>query len=626
MLSRRIMAGGIVERLRARSAHRPEKTATVGNAACRFPHLTYRELFARVDELATAFLRLGIRRGDHVGLISENSDLWLITDLALLSIGAATVPRGGDAPPAEVGFCLRHAECGVALFETEAHADRARAELPPLETVIVMRGPARAGTATLEGLLEDGRAAGSPVDLRAHQAAVADSDLATIVYTSGTTGNPKGVMLTHANILHNVHAVPRILHFSEGMRFVSFLPTWHTFERTIEYIVVDSGIELHYASKRTLKQDVARVRPSFMVGVPRVWETFYRGVMGAIEKLPPRKKRLVDGALAGSREFHRLGRRAAGLELSEDGRVGRPGALARAALRARQLRWAPHEVLARKLVYSKLLTALGGELRIAISGGGPLAPDVDEFFVRAGVPFLNGYGLTETSPVVCVRLPERNVLGTIGPPLPQTEVRIVDEAGRDAGRGARGVIQVRGPQVMSGYYRNETASKACLVPGGWLDTGDLGMLSDAGDVVINGRAKDTIVLTGGENVEPENIEATLLASPLILDVVVVGHAQKTLGALIVPNLEVACARLAKCAESEAQSLLHDPALDAMIRAEVTRLISCERGFRAWECVSRLAYLARPFCPEDGTLTATLKKRRRVIEELHREAIVRLFDA
>lgn len=620
------MPGGIVEHLRARSAHRPDHTATVGNSACRFPRLTYGELFRSVDELAAGFLDVGIRHGDRVGVISENQDLWLLTDLALLSIGAVSVPRGGDAPAAEIGLVLSHSECRAAVFETEALMRKGQAEVPGLASVIVMKGSGH-GALTLDEVQESGRKhfAQHPQDLRDRQAAVTEADLASIVYTSGTTGNPKGVMLTHGNILHNVHAVPGILHFEEGMRFVSFLPSWHTFERTIEYVVLDSGVELHYSSKRTLKQDVVRVKPDFMVGVPRVWETFYRGLTSALEKLDPKKRKLIEGALEGSRQYHRLGRRARGTTLDPPAKIARPSLAERIGLRLRQVPHLLQELLSRKLVYAKLREALGGSLRISISGGGPLAAEVDEFFVRAGIPFLNGYGLTETAPVVCVRLPERNVLGTIGMPLPETQVRIVDETGKDVGREARGTIQVRGPQVMQGYWNNEAATRACILPGGWFDTGDLGMLSNEGDVIINGRCKDTIVLTGGENVEPENIETTLLASPLILDVVVVGHARKTLGALIVPNFEVVRVRITRLPDADPESAVNDPEVDGLIRSEVARLVCSERGFRSFECITRFAYLARPFSPEDGTLTATMKKRRRVIEERHHDLIESLFE-
>ncbi len=617
--------GGIVGRLRRTCARRPDRLATVGNGHCRFPRLTYRELIEHVDDLAAGFIDLGLRPGDKVGMVSDNHDLWIIADLALLSIGCVTVPRGADASTAEIALCLSHAECRLALFENQALLDRVRSEIAPLERHLLMRDVAEGHADALDQVIARGRAFRQQreADLRARQNAVEASHLATIVYTSGTTGNPKGVMLTHGNILHNVEAVPHILDFQEGMRFVSFLPTWHTFERTIEYIVIDSGIELHYSSKRTLKADVARVRPHFLVGVPRVWETFYQGVMSNLEKLPRGKKALVDWALRGSRAFHRLERRARGLTLDPPARVHRPSIVERFGLRLAQTMSLLPELLAQKLVYSRLRAAMGGELTITISGGGPLPPDVDEFFVRARIPFLNGYGLTETAPVVCVRVPERNLLGTIGQPLPHTSVRIVDETGRDLGAGNRGVIQVRGPQVMQGYYRNPTATQACLTLDGWFDSGDTGMLTNEGDVMITGRAKDTIVLTGGENVEPENIEAALLASPLISDVVVVGHAQKALGALIIPNLDTIQTRLASL-RGTPEDLVAHPDLDRAIRAEVARLVCAERGFRVFERVSRLAYIPRPFSVEDGTLTATLKKKRQVIEHRFQGLIRSLF--
>ncbi len=619
--------GGIVGRIRASCARRPDRLATVGNSHCRFPTLTVGDLFRHVDLVAAGFLDLGVRPGDKVGMVSENHDLWLIVDLALLSIGAVTVPRGGDASTAEICFCLAHAECRLAIFDTQAVLDRVRTELPRLEHTFVMRETNADSPHSLDRLMERGREflRTREGELRARQDLPSAADLATIVYTSGTTGNPKGVMLTHGNILHNVEAVPHILQFHEGMRFVSFLPTWHTFERTIEYIVLDAGLELHYSSKRTLKADVAKVRPHFLVGVPRVWETFYQGVMGAMEKLPPAKRRFIDWALSGSREFHRLGRLARGVALKPPARVHRPPLVERLGLRLAQAIVLLPEIVARRLVYSKLVAALGGELTITISGGGPLPKDVDEFFVRAGIPFLNGYGLTETAPVVCVRVPERNVLGSIGLPLPETEVRIVDEQGRIQPPEARGVIQIRGPQVMQGYYRNPRATKDCLTADGWFDSGDTGMLSTDGDVVITGRAKETIVLTGGENVEPENIETALLASPLIQDVVVVGHAQKALGALIIPNFEVVRSRVSNL-NGQPEQLVAHPEVDRVLRVEVSRIICAEKGFRVFERVSRIAYLPRPFSVEDGTLTATLKKKRRVIEERYSVAIEALFTA
>ncbi|HYC76686.1 MAG TPA: long-chain fatty acid--CoA ligase [Planctomycetota bacterium] len=619
--------GGLFGRIRRRAEPRLDLPALFGDARCTAPRLTYRELFRRVETAAAGFLDLGVRAGDRVGVVAENFDLWMVCDLALLSLGAVTVPRGGDAGDDEIVFCLGHAECRFAVFETGALHDRARPRLPGLEACVILRGAAD-GAVSWEVLSERGAARlarGGDAELRERLEAVRSDDLATIVYTSGTTGNPKGVMLAHGNILHNLRALPQLFDFRPGMKFVSFLPTWHTFERTVEYVVLDNGLELHYSSKRTLKADLTRVAPDFLVGVPRVWETFFQGVLQALEKAPPRRKAFAERLLAASRTYHRLLRRARGRALERDGRVARPSWTAQIGLRLGAFTAFPGEWLARRTVYAKLKAALGGRLAICISGGGPLPPEVEDFFLRAGLPFYNGYGLTETAPVACVRTPDRNIAGTIGRPLPETEIRIVGDDGRDLGRLKKGVIQIRGPQVMRGYWRNERATAACLTPDGWFDTGDVGLLTDEGDVVITGRAKDTIVLRGGENVEPENIETALSASPVILDVVVVGHAQKALGALIVPDWDVVRARRPGLPQAAPEALADRPEVAELLRAEVSALICRERGFRVFECVTKVCCLPRPFSPEEGTLTHTLKKRRNVIEERFADRIRALFD-
>jgi long-chain acyl-CoA synthetase len=618
--------GGIYGRLRARSGARGDALALVGDARSVRPSTTYEELFAHVDAAAAGFYAAGVRKGVRVGVASDNFDRWIVSDLALLSLGAVSVPRGADASPQEIGFCFAHAECEFALFETAALYDRCRAELPPLRRVVILKGPAPAGALAFDDLAAAGRDATSAGKdgLAAVRDAVASDDLATIVYTSGTTGNPKGVMLTHGNVLHNLRALPRLFAFRPGMRFLSFLPTWHTFERTVEYVCLDNGLEIHYSSKRALKADLARIRPDFLVGVPRVWETLYQGVVSGLEKLPAKKRAFVDRILAGSRAFHRARRRAFGLAAERDGAVPTAGYPAKIGLLLGMAATYPAERLARRLVYSKLLAALGGRLSIAISGGGPLPLEIEEFFLRAGVPFYNGYGLTETAPVACVRRPDRNVLGTIGPPLPETQVRVVGEDGADLGRRRKGVIQIRGPQVMRGYWKNEAATRACLSADGWFDSGDVGLVADDGEIMITGRAKDTLVLRGGENVEPENIETALAASPCFVDIVVVGHAQKALGALVVPDYEVVRTRLGGLPEVPAEQLSRHPAVERLVRAEISAVVSSERGFRTFEMIGRFACLPTPFSTEDGTLTPTMKKKRRVIEERYAALIASLF--
>ena len=612
--------------MRRAAESRGSDLALVGNRSCRHERLTYDELWSVVDQFAAGLLELGCQSGDHVGLIAENSDLWLISDLALLSVGAVDVPRGGDAPPSEVAFCISHARCTAAIVESEAHVEKLGEARDQLSWVIVLSGDAPQGTHSFDDVVELGtrRLKANPNEISERTSAIDPASLATIIYTSGTTGNPKGVMLTHENITHNIVALPGMIGFRPHHRFLSFLPSWHSFERAVEYVVLDQGVEIYYSNKWTLKDDFRKVRPEFVCGVPRLWETFYVNLISALDKQPRPVRALVNAALAGSKAYVTAVRRRKGHHL-RDGEMSRPGHLERFGYAVTQAAtWLPHK-MADVLVYRKLRAALGGCIGTAVSGGGPLPAHVDEFLDRAGILLLNGYGLTESSPVICLRTHDRNILGTIGRPVPMTEVRIVDDEGRDVGHGKRGVIQARGPQIMRGYFQNAGATQAALPGEGWLDTGDVGMLSSDGDVMITGRAKDTIVLRGGENVEPEPIETELCSSPSIKDAVIVGHGQKTLGVLVVPDPAAVASVLGLPGKPDEASIAKDQDATAHLRAEVARLISRQRGFRNFERIGKVHVLSEPFSIDTGTLTATLKKRRQVIERQHAGTIAALFS-
>lgn len=618
-------AGGIPGRLRRAARGREDLTALVGNKACRHESLTYSRLWSLVDSFAAGLLELGCDTGDHIGLVAENSDLWLIADLAVLSLGAVDVPRGGDASAAEVEFCVSHAKCRAAIVESAAHVEKLGAARAALDWVVVLRGDAPEGALTFDQVVERGatRLQANPTEIADRAASVDPTALATIIYTSGTTGNPKGVMLTHTNIAHNIVSLPEVVDFKPQGRFLSFLPSWHSFERAVEYIVLDQGLELHYSSKWTLKDDFGRIRPDFVCGVPRVWETFYNSLIGALEKKGGAARKLVGGALAGSKTHTEARRRLRGWKIV-DGKIQRPNAIEKlGCLATAAVTWAPH-ALADKLIYSKLRAALGGRVNAAVSGGGPLPAHVDEFMTRAGVPLLNGYGLTESSPVICVRTARRNILGTIGKPVLMTEVRIVGDDGNDVGLCKRGVIQARGPQVMRGYFENESATRAALPGDGWLDTGDVGMLSSEGDVMITGRAKDTIVLRGGENVEPEPIETELCSSPSIAEALVIGHGQKTLGVLVVPDPSAVATAIGLPGRPDLSDIASNDEAIAHLKAEVGRLINGQRGYRHFERIGRVHVLDTPFSIDDGTLTATMKKRRQVIESKYADLITSLF--
>lgn len=565
--------------------------------------VTFGELQADVDALATALLDAGVRRGDRVGVVAENRYEWLLVDQALASIGAISVPRGSDTSPRELGFILAHSGCSFAFAEDDRVAGELlamRAALPQLRDVAVM-APATTlpGARALGELLRAGRAvaAAKAQELATARAQVRPDDLLTIVYTSGTTAEPKGVMLTHRNVLSNVHVVTDVLGIDDRDSFLSVLPAWHMYERIMDYLALATGAQLVYTDRRRIKEDLANVRPTVFAAVPRIWEMLHDGLVGHAAKLPGLQGRLL-----------RYGLHLARL-------VG--GGRAHAGHRALHALW-------ERLVLRKVRATLGGRLRLCVSGGGSLPRHVDETLLGLGLPLRNGYGLTETSPVAAVRLPHQRDPGHIGPPLPQTQIEPRRTDGTPCAVGETGVLWIRGPQVMRGYYENPTRTAEVLTPDGWFNSGDLGHVDRNGNLWITGRAKDTIVLAGGENVEPEPVEAVIKTSPLIEQAVVVGQDQKHLGALLVPRAEALEARIPRSEWDARDGLLHGRAVQALLRAELDRLLVRENGMRPCDRVAVLRVLAEPLTPENGLLTQTLKVRRHVVAQRFAPVLAAMF--
>lgn len=598
--------------------------ALSGGATSSRPSWAAEELHDAIERLAAGLAELGVTRGEHVGFIADNHDRWIIADLACLRLGAVTVPRAADTSPGEVAFVLEHARCTTLLVESLQALDRfsARVTELPIARIAVLNGESagHAGWDEVMALGDARKKRGEDLEDASQR-----DDLATICYTSGTTGNPKGVMLTHANILHNVAAIPHLIRFSDADAYLSFLPTWHMFERTLEYAALCEGMTIHYSSKAAVRRDLPRVRPTIVAGVPRIWEAIISAVVGKIHRETGWRRRLVEWALGGSRAHLNHERLLEGETFDDAFRIRRVPVFLRPWHVLVKALTAPLHLLADRLVYQKIRNALGGNIRYIISGGGALPLHVDEMMTRAGVCLLNGYGLTETSPVVCVRDARRNVLGTSGRLLQETAWRVMDLDGeRVLAQGEKGVLWISGPQVMRGYYENEEATTAVLRDG-WFCSGDLAALTDEDDVVICGRAKDTLVLRGGENVEPENIEHELRKSPFIADAVVVGHGEKHLGALLVPDAETLVSELPRLEGVEARELAEDEEVGRLLHGEATRLLSKENGFRIFEKVPKIAILAEPFSIEAGTLTPTMKKKRPVIEDHHAALIGALFS-
>jgi long-chain acyl-CoA synthetase len=564
--------------------------------------VAFGELARDVDALA-ALLGSNVRRGDRVGVIAENRYEWLLVDQALASLGAVSVPRGVDTTPKELQFLLRHSGCSLAFADDDRVARELlalRGELPALRGVVVMQDRTEvAGAQALGDLLREGAAAASARAevLAAARAAVTPDDLLTIVYTSGTTAEPKGVMLSHRNVLTNVAVVTDVLHVTAADSFLSVLPAWHMYERIMDYLALATGAQLVYTDRRRIKEDLAGVKPTVFAAVPRIWEMLHDGLVGHAQKLPGLKGKLL--------------RR--GLSLSRAVGSGRANLGQRLA----------HAVLDR-VVLGKVRATLGGRLRLCVSGGGALPRHVDETMLGLGLPLKNGYGLTETSPVASVRLPHQRTPGHIGPPLPQTQIEARTADGTRCAVGATGVLWIRGPQVMRGYYDNQRRTAEVLTADGWFCSGDLGHVDAAGNVWITGRAKDTIVLAGGENVEPEPVEAVIKTSPFVEQAVVLGQDQKALGALLVPRAERLEQQVPRAQWDVRDGEVHSREVHALLRRELDRVLVRDNGIRPCDRVAQFRVLAEPMTPENGLLTQTLKVRRHVVVERFAPLLAAMF--
>jgi long-chain acyl-CoA synthetase len=504
-------------------------------------------------------------------------------------------------------------------------------DLPGVRFLVLMTGEsAGENVHTLDSLLADGARRRSQGDTTAatRASAVQPDDLFTIIYTSGTTGVPKGVQLTHANICSQIANLPITLR--PGDRALAILPVWHSYERAFEMFCVSRGVAVHYTSLRSLAQDLATVRPTIMASAPRLWESLYLKILSNVQSAPPIKRSLFHLAYHTTRHVRRAQLFFRGQQLDIHGR-GPVENLALAAAHA--IRWALSIIPSRILdaiVLKKIRAIVGGEFRGTISGGGALQPHVDEFFNFIGIPVLEGYGMTETSPVLAVRTWDNLVIGTVGPPYPHTEIRIMDlhhggvlypDPARPAGgRGFRGEIHVRGPQVMKGYYKDPD-NTARVLRDGWMNTGDIGLVTHNDCLKILGRSKDTIVLLNGENIEPVPIEAQLAKSPLVDHCMVVGQDQKHLGALIVPSLDAL--RAAGLDVADLPSAAASPEAAALVEADARSLVNHEQGFKPFERIATIRLVPKAFEVGDE-LTNTFKLKRHVIADRHTELLDGMF--
>lgn len=594
--------------------------------------VTYEKFFEDVLLLARAFKDSKVRKGDKVFFLSDNRYSWIVTDLALQALGAVSVPRGTDTPPSEIEFIVNHSESEFLVIETDSLYNEHQPLIKSLKfkAVFVVAGAEKHSwfdkAASYSKLLENRDI--EPRDIEWFKGLannITPEDLLTIIYTSGTTGTPKGVMLSHANIMHNVRTLPPLIRLGADDVWVSILPTWHIFERTAEYIHVAKGSCLVYSSIRTFAADLESYKPTLVATVPRIWESLYSKINAALKKKDPKKAKIFNMLVRVSADYRRNARvlrdqlpvfekRAWPLRLADKTR----------ALAANILLFLPYQLAKKKLVLVQ--EKFGGRLKGAISGGGSLPPYLDEWIDAIGIRIINAYGMTECSPGIAGRGFNCDVFGTIGPAVGETDLRIVDDQGEPVPNGVEGEIQVRGAQVSKGYYKNDEANATSFTPDGFLRTGDLGRLTLTGELVITGRAKEIIVLASGENVDPTNIEATLSMFPFVQDAVLVGQDKKGLGALIVPDLE----KLREFVQEkynqvlgESEGALRDKQLLDRLRAEMNKLLNPKKGFKPYEKLQNIHFLDKEFTLGEE-LTNSFKKKRHVIERKYKDIINRLL--
>ncbi|HVG21044.1 MAG TPA: long-chain fatty acid--CoA ligase [Blastocatellia bacterium] len=592
----------LVELLKMAVAARPKFEALRFKQDKHWTGMTGERLLERVRNVTLGLYDLGVRKGDHVAMLAESGPMWTISDYAILSNGAVNVPIYPTQPVHQVEYILRESEPKLLFVSTSRQIRRVESALknfPDLRIVLFQARADDENMTTFSALEERGArlVEQRPEAYELISSDVHPADLASIIYTSGTTGEPKGAMLTHSNITFNALAAGSFLEIESGGRMLSFLPLSHIFERMVLYLTFHHGVQINYAGGiETVASDIKEVQPTLMSTVPRLLEKIYARMQKNAADAGGMKKIIYDWSLGVARRSAEL--MTAGEPLSPVMEFKRD--------------------MADELVFSKIREAVGGHIRRMVSGGAALPADLALIFLGAGVPVLQGYGLTETSPVIAVNTLDQNRIPSVGRPLPGVEVRIAED----------GEILTRGPHVFAGYFKKPDETAACFTteadPGGrWFKTGDIGFFDKDGFLFITDRKKDLIKTSSGKYVAPQMIEGMIIQSQFVEQAVVIGDRRKYVSVLIVPDFERlrAWAKEHGVESKDKAEMIADRRVTDMMKAEVGRLT---RELADYEKVKRIALLPDEFTIDGGELTPTLKVRRRVVEQKYNHLIESLY--
>ena len=561
----------------------------------RYTPISTQEFGRRVEHLSLGLADLGLAPGEKLVILSENRPEWTTTDFAVLCAGAITVPIYTSLMPEQIKYIINDSDARIVVCSNQdlwLKIEAVRPELRNIHHFIFMDEEAPRGVSTLAEVMARGKvlAAADPALFEKRALAVKPDDLASIIYTSGTTGIPKGVMLTHGNFVSNSKALDAVTEFSVKDTILSFLPLSHVLERMTTFSFLYKGATIAYAeSIDTVAENLIEVRPTIMISVPRLFDKIYAKVMDNILAESAAKRKIFFWALG----------------------VGKKHG-------AKRIRHAPipkaldlQYKLASKLVFSKIIAKTGGRVHFFVSGGAPLSGDVAEFFYAIGITILEGYGLTETSPVLTCNTFEKMKFGAVGPPVPGVEIKIAPD----------GEILAKGPNVMRGYYKKEAETREAF-EGGWFRTGDIGHFDSEGFLVITDRKKDILVTAGGKNVAPQPIENQLKTNPYIQTAVVVGGGRKFISALVVPNFDKleAYAKSKGIAFTDHKDLVGKEEIRAFLMAEIGRSTP---NLASYERIKKIVLLERDF-NADTELTPSLKVKRHIVEKAFKDQIDTLY--
>lgn len=609
-----------------------------------YAETNYHDCYQKALDFSGALLKFGVKRGDKIGLIADNRREWEQADMGLLAIGAIDTPRGCDASEKDLSYILSFSEVEYVIAENEAQVKKIiniRPKVPTLRAVVSFDEidssvEKQLADANLRyHLFEDLQELGH--EWRKENPDVVEQelekgqwdDLATIIFTSGTTGTPKGVMLSHGNILTQLDEVTERIFLNPGERALCVLPVWHAFQRAVEYVILSQGGTLCYSKPigSVLLQDLQKLDPYLLPAVPRVWEAVYDGIW--------RKMRKTGGLVYIMFRFFVA---EAMLWCSIDRKLRRKNSrFGRDYLGfwwpVLVLPWLllyPIKMLGNLLVFRKIRAMLGKNFRSGIAGGGAYPENIDKFFWAVGVKVCEGYGLTETAPIVCVRPIVDPVMRNVGTPLRGMQVRVVDDDGIILGRCKKGNLQIKGGCVMQGYYKRPDLTDKVMTVDGWFDTGDIAILTVDGEIQLRGRKKDTIVLLGGENIEPLPIESKIKESRFVASAVVFGtnekgEDQRYLTAIILPNQD----ELVSYAEENGiqadtyEKLVETEAIQKLIENEVAEAVNSKNGFKAYERINKIALITKPF--EVGVeMSAKQEIMRYRIAEIYKDKIAKMY--